>query len=415
MRKTLLGFVLTCQVVFGANLPTSTPKDVGFSADRLNRISAVMKEHIEAGRLAGASGLIARNGKVAFRETWGEYKPDTIVRMYSMTKAVTGVAAMMLYEEGKLSLRDPLSKYLPEFAKMSVGKESTDAAGRRTYYTVPADRQITVRDLFRHTSGMDYNGPKEENNEAAYKRLGIDGGDPPVAFDLAELVKRLSTAPLVDQPGTMFRYGYSIDVLGRLVEVVSGKPLDQFMEERIFKPLGMVDTGFYVPEAKLARFATLYAPKGGGAPGVQRHAGIAQDKCKKKPTAMMGGAGLCSTLDDFARFYMMLSNDGQFDNVRILSRKSVELMRADHLGSLPKAGLVPEGYGFGLTFAVNLGPGKNGTVGSEGEYYWGGAAGTSFWLDPKEHLFGVFLIQVLPPTNIPAAEQFKRMTYLALE
>ena len=372
-----------------------------------------MREHVDAGRLAGVSGLIARNGRVGFRETWGEMKNDSIVRMYSMTKAITGVAAMILYQEGRFSLNDPLSKYLPEFAKMRVAGEYTDELGHRICYTVPAGHPITIRDLFRHTSGLDYAGPKDEKGEIAYKKLGIDGGAPAVPFDLAEFAKRLATAPLNDQPGTMWRYGYSIDVLGRLVEVVSGKPLDQFFEERIFRPLGMKDSAFFVPEEKWSRLAVLYAPKQGG--GIQRYSGHAQESYKKKPALLLGGAGSVSTLDDYARFCMMLLNDGELDGVRILSRKSVELMRSDHLGSLPRAGLLSDGYGFGLTFAVNFGPGKSSTVGSAGEYYWGGAAGTSFWIDPKEHMIGVFLIQVLPPTNIPAGEQFKRMTYLALE
>jgi CubicO group peptidase (beta-lactamase class C family) len=218
-------------------------------------------------------------------------------------------------------------------------------------------------------------------------------------------MRRLASVPLNDQPGTMYRYGYSIDLLGRLVEVVSGKTLDQFFEERIFRPLGMKDSAFFVPENKWNRLAVLYGPKNGGG---------AQDSFKKKPALFLGGAGSVSTLDDYARFCMMLVNEGQLDGVRILGRKSVELMRSDHLGNLPHAGLVQEGYGFGLTFAVNLGPGKSATVGSEGEYNWGGAAGTSFWIDPKEHMFGVFLIQVLPPTGIPAADQFKRMAYQAL-
>jgi CubicO group peptidase (beta-lactamase class C family) len=411
--RTLTVSCFAFSLVFAGGLPTATPEQNGFSRDRLNRISVTMRDHIEAGRLAGASGLIARNGKVVFRETWGEMKPDSIVRMYSMTKAFTGVAAMILYEEGKFSLTEPLSKYLPEFSKMTVGHESFDATGHRNYYNVPAERQITIRDLFRHTSGLDYSGPKDEKGETAYHKLGIEGGAPQVSFDLAEMVKRLATAPLNDQPSSMWRYGYSIDVLGRLVEVASGKALDQFFEERIFKPLGMNDTAFYVPEEKWNRLATLYSPKQGG--GIQKSTGSAQDSYKKKPALLLGGAGSVSTLDDYARFCMMLLNDGELDGVRILSRKSVELMRSDHLGSLPRAGLLPDGFGFGLTFAVDLGPGKAGTVGSPGEFYWGGAAGTSFWIDPKEKLIGVFLIQVLPPTNIPAGEQFKRMTYLALE
>lgn len=411
--RILVVFCLVASLVFGATLPTAAPEQAGFSSDRLKRINSVMQEHITAGRLNGASGLIARNGKVVFRETWGEYKPDTIVRMYSMTKAMTGVAAMMLYEEGKFSLSDPVSKYLPEFTKMRVAQESVDAAGKRTYYTVPAERPITVRDLFRHTTGLDYVGPKEENGEPAYKKLGVEGGNGWVSFDLAEAVKRLATAPLNHQPGTTFHYGFSIDVLGRLVEVASGKPLDQFFEERIFRPLGMKDTAFFVPEEKWNRLAVLYTPKKGG--GIERSAAGAQDNYKKKPTLLLGGAGSVSTLDDYARFVTMLLNDGELDGVRILGRKSVELMRSDHLGTLGRAGgVLPDGYTFGLTFAVDLGPGKSPSVGSPGEYWWGGAAGTSFWIDPKEHMVGVFLINVLPPTEIVAPGQFKSMAYQAL-
>ncbi|HEV2689531.1 MAG TPA: serine hydrolase domain-containing protein, partial [Bryobacteraceae bacterium] len=348
--RLLLVSCLTLSLVFAGSLPPGAPQQNGLSPDRLNRINTVMREHIDAGRLAGASGLIARNGKVVFRETWGEMKNDSIVRMYSMTKAITGVAAMMLYEEGHFSLSEPVSKYIPEFAKMRVARESTDGAGKRTYYTVPAEHPIMIRDLFRHTTGLDYAGPKDENGEIAYRKLGIDGGAPAVPFDLAEMVKRLATAPLNDQPGTMWRYGYSIDVLGRLVEVVSSKPLDQFFEERIFKPLGMKDSAFFVPEEKWSRLAVLYAPKQGG--GIQRSTGGAQESYKKKPALLLGGAGSVSTLDDYARFCMMLLNDGELDGVRILSRKSVELMRSDHLGSIGRAGLLPDGYGFGLTFAV---------------------------------------------------------------
>src|SRR3954451_11468660 len=187
-------------LVGGVSLPTAAPEQAGFSPDRLNRINTVMQEHITAGRLNGASGLIARKGKVIFCETWGEYKPDTIVRMYSMTKAITGVAAMILYEEGKFSLTDPVSKYLPEFTKMSVAEESFDAAGKRTYYAIPAARPITVRDLLRHTSGLDYAGPKDENGEPAYKKLSVEGGNGWVSFDLAEAVRRLATVPLNHQP-----------------------------------------------------------------------------------------------------------------------------------------------------------------------------------------------------------------------
>ncbi|MEO8662614.1 MAG: serine hydrolase domain-containing protein [Bryobacteraceae bacterium] len=410
--RILLVLCMAVSLAGGASLPTGAPEQAGFSPERLERINTVMREHIDTGRLNGASGLIARNGKIIFRGTWGEYKTDTIVRMYSMTKAITGVAAMMLYEEGKFTLTDPVSKYLPEFTKMTVAVESFDASGKRTYYTTPAERAITVRDLFRHTTGLDYEGPKDENGEPAYKKLGIEGGNGWVSFDLAEAMKRLATAPLNHQPGTIFHYGLSIDVLGRLVEVVSGKPLDQFFEERIFRPLGMKDTAFYVPEEKWSRLAVLYAPKKGG--GIERSTAAPQDSYKKKPTLFLGGAGTVSTLDDYARFVSMLLNGGELDGVRLLGRKSVELMRSDHLGSLPRAGQIQEGYGFGLTFAVNLGPGKSATVGSAGEYFWGGAAGTSFWIDPKEHMMGVFLVNVLPSSEVVAGGQFKRLAYNAL-
>jgi CubicO group peptidase (beta-lactamase class C family) len=405
MKKPLLAVILSVCLANGAGLPTTSPEREGFSPERLNRINIAMREHVSAGRLAGASGLIARNGKIVFRENWGEMKPDSIVRMYSMTKGVTGVAAMILYEEGRFAMSDPVSKYMPEFAHMRV---AVGDGGK----TVPAEHAITVRDLFRHTSGLDYAGPKDENGDAAYKKLEMMGGAPQVPFDLAEAVKRLATAPLNNEPGTMWRYGYSIDVLGRLVEVLSGKTLDQFFEERIFRPLGMKDTAFYVPEEKWNRLATLYAPKKEG--GIQRSTAPAQESFKKKPALFLGGAGLTSTLEDYSHFYAMLLNDGQYDGVRILGRKSVELMRSDHLGSIPHFGTtLPEFEGFGLTFAVNPGPGKAPDVGSAGTYRWGGAAGTTFWIDPKEHLFGIFLIQILPP-NVSAAGEFQRLAYDAL-
>ena len=415
MRSTIyfvFSVVFTASLLLAGELSTGSAEQAGFSKSRLNQINVVMREHVQKGDVAGAAGMIVRNGKVVFRENWGELKPDSIVRMYSMTKAVTAVAAMMLYEEGKFSLTDPISKYMPEFLNMRVSVDATDSSGKRTVSIVPVDRPITVRDLFRHTTGLDYTGPKDEKGEFAYQSIGMMGGAPQVDFNLAEAVRRLATKPLNDHPGTKFRYGYSNDVLGRLVEVTSGKTLDQFFEERIFRPLGMKDTAFYVPEAKWSRLATLYSPKGGG--GIVRSTAPPQESFKKKPTLFLGGAGLVSTMDDYARFVMMLLNDGQFDSARLLGRKSVELMRSDHLGNLGRAGLLPEGFGFGLTFAVNLGPGKAATVGSAGEYYWGGAAGTSFWIDPKERMMGVFLVQILPSGDLTGRDQFKRLAYQAL-
>ena len=416
MKKFLLLSLLAVPLGFSAALPSSTPDQNGMSAERLNHINGVMKKHVEAGDLAGASGLISRNGKIVFRGAWGDYKPDTIVRMYSMTKAVTGVAAMILYDEGMFSLNDPLSKYLPEFAATKVGKEGTDSAGRRTFYNVPLEHPILVKDLFRHTTGMDYAGPKDEKGENVYKKVDMMGGAPLVDFNLAEATKRLASVPLNEQPGTAFRYGYSIDVLGRLVEVLSGKTLDQYFEEKIFKPLGMKDTSFFVSEDKWNRLATLYSPKRGeGATGIEKSTGSAQESYKKKPNLLLGGAGLTSTLDDYARFYQMLLSNGQLDGVRILSPKSVEMMHSETLDGMPHiGGTLPAYAGFGLTFAINPRSGKSGEPASEGSYWWGGAAGTSFWIDPKEHMFGIFFINILPPNN-NAAQQFQRMAYQALD
>ena len=258
---------------------------------------------------------------------------------------------------------------------------------------------------------MDYAGPRDETGKPAYEKLGLPGYLPQAPITLAELSQKLATAPLVDQPGTVFRYGYSNDILGRLIEVVSGKPLDQYLEERIFKPLGMKDTGFYAPPEKLSRLVTLYAPREGG--GIQPTMRASQDFFKKKPTLFLGGAGLVSTLDDYSHFCQMLLNEGEYDGVRLLSRKGIELMRVDHIGNMPHATVLPEWEGFGLTFAVNPGPGKAPEPGSAGAFRWAGAAGTAFWIDPKEHFFGLFFIQIEPP-NIPAADQFKRLTYGAL-
>jgi CubicO group peptidase (beta-lactamase class C family) len=415
MKRFLVAFALVCSLAASIHaaggLTTAPPEQNGFSKDRLNRINTVMNEHVLAGRLAGASGMIARSGKIVFRNQWGEMKADSIVRMYSMTKGVTGVAAMMLYEEGKFSLTDPLSKYLPEFANMKVGKEMT-VAGKKVGYAVPAEHPIYVRDLFRHTTGLDYAGPIDEKGTPAYAKVEMSGGAPLVSFDLAEATKRLASVPLNEEPGTAFRYGYSIDVLGRLVEVLSGQTLDQFFEERIFKPLGMKDTAFFVSEDKWPRLATLYSPKREG--GVQKSTAPPQESFKKKPNLFLGGAGLTSTLDDYAKFYQMLLNDGEYDGTRLLGRKTVELMRSDHLGDLPHVGTtLPAWAGFGLTFAIDPPPGKMPATGTGGTYWWGGAAGTSFWIDPKEHMIGVFLIQILPP-NVSAADQFKRMAYEAL-
>ncbi len=402
----------------GKGLKVATPGEAGLSVERLDRIGQTMQQHITENRVAGAIGLIARRGKIGYFETWGmmdkeaskPMRKDAIFRIYSMTKAVTGVATMILYEEGRFFLTEPVSKYLPELGGMKVAVEKTDGAGKRVLsHTVPAEREITIRDLLRHTSGMNYQGPRDEKGDPMFVKAGVMS--PTITIE--EAVKRMSKVPLVHQPGTIWDYSVSQDVLGRLVEVVAGKTLDRFFEERIFKPLGMVDTGFHVPQEKWDRLAALYTPNPDKT--IKRHAGLPQESYKKPATLLSGGGGLVSTAMDYARFVQMLINGGELDGARILSRKTVELLNSDHLGNLPRAGgLLAPGYGFGLTFAVNLGPGKVGSIGSEGEYFWGGAAGTRFWIDPKEQMIGIFMIQILPHTDLIYGTQFKQLAYQAI-
>jgi CubicO group peptidase (beta-lactamase class C family) len=402
-------------------LPQLAPGEVGLSKERLDRIRTAMENTIARNRLAGGVGLIARRGKIAYFETYGmadkeggkPMQKDAIFRIYSMTKAVTGVAVMMLYEEGRFALTDPVSRYLPEFATMKVAVEKVDpASGKRVLsHTVPADRQITILDLLRHTSGLDYAGPHDEKGDSIYERIGLNpggGGD----FALPEFVKRLAQAPLVHQPGTIWDYSFSIDVLGRLVEVLSAKTLDEFFAERILKPLRMEDTGFYVPQQKWGRLATLYNQNRDQT--ITRASETTQEGARKKPPLLMGGAGLMSTAMDYARFVQMLLNGGQLDGARILSPKTVDLMRSDVLGDLPKASgfLPPPGYGFGLTFAVNRGPAQTASIVSRGEYNWAGAAGTTFWIDPQEQMVGVLMIQTM--LDLSTGSQFKQLAYQAI-
>jgi CubicO group peptidase (beta-lactamase class C family) len=393
----LLATCLQAQV-----LQVVPPQTVGFSAERLARIKPAMERAIANGEMAGGIGLLARHGKIAYFETWGTadkeankaMTKDAIFRMFSMTKLVTGVAVMTLYEEGRFTLHDPVSKFLPEFKQMKVANGAA---------TVAAERDIKILDLLRHTSGLNYAGAPEHS----YAKATVNA-----ATTLAELNQKLAAIPLVHQPGTTWDYSFSMDVLARLVEVVSGKPIDEYFAERIFKPLKMVDTAYYVPEPKWNRLAVLYKPNPGSA--IERSSASAQDSYKKNPTMLGGGSGLVSTAMDYARFVQMLLNNGELEGVRILAPKTVELIRSNHLGDLRSVNNVNGrlGYGFGLTVAVNLGMGKTGAIGSEGEYNWGGAAGTAFWIDPKEDMVGVFLVQVMP--QLTTKDLFKQLAYQAL-
>ncbi len=401
-----------------------TPESVGLASPRLANIRAVMSQHVANKKMPGASGLIVRHGKIAYQETWGSadleagtpMRMDTIHRIYSMTKPITSVALMMLYEEGKFQLNDPIAKFMPEFAKMTVGVEEKDPqTGAMTFKTVPAKRLITVRDLLRHTAGLTYGVFGETPVDQAYRKAGILSD-----LNLTAFVTNLAKLPLQYEPGARWHYSVSVDVQGRLVEVLSGKPFDQFLQERIFTPLGMVDTGFTVPASKKNRFAKLYTPTKAG--GIEPIAICStRDDCLAKfPNAapslleqqgmLSGGGGLVSTTYDYLRFCQMMLNKGTFEGQRLLSRKTVELMSSDNLGNIP--GMSP-GNGFGLGFAVSKAPGEAGMMGSVGEYNWGGAAGTKFWIDPQEDMIGIFMIQILP-NSVDYGAAFRVLAYQAV-
>jgi CubicO group peptidase (beta-lactamase class C family) len=384
-------------------LATASPSEAGMS--RLERITQFFKADTDAKRVPGAVVMIARHGKVVYYEAFGVRDPatgapmrkDSIFRIYSMTKPITGVAVLILMEEGKLRLSDPISKYLPALKSPKVMVETVDAQGHRTTSTVPADREITVQDLLRHTSGITY-GIGNSAAEQAMRDAGLggqlaysDAGKEPLSTRMTDqqLVEELGKLPLMFQPGTSWEYGRSIDVLLALVEKVSGQRADQFFQERIFGPLGMTDTFFNVPPDKLDRVAQP-------GPDPDTHETAKLTDVTKTRTFLGGGEGLLSTASDYMRFALMLANGGELDGTRLLSRKTVELMASDHLGPALSQGprFAPgPGYGFGLTVTVRTQPGMAPYPGSVGEYNWGGAAGTAFWVDPKEQLVPIMLIQ----------------------
>ena len=401
-------------------LPSVAPATVGMSPQRIVRIHKGMQAFVDRNDVSGVVTLIAREGRlvdlhaVGFQdlESKKPMRTDTIFRIASMTKPITSVAVMMLYEEGKLLLPDPVSKYIPSFKGPRV--VGTDAG-----MTVPARREITVRDLLTHRSGLTYGFLDRGPVGAAYRASGVSDGLTAPTATLAENVDKLAAAPLVGQPGAEFNYGLSTDVLGRLVEVVSGMPFDRFLRQRILEPLGMRDTGFEVPETKWSRLATVYAPDGAGGirpmkdPESFDNAVMSPLSYYRAPkTYFSGGAGLTSTATDYSRFAQMLLNRGVLGGVRLLGPKTIELMSADHTSDVPPNFLIGPGGQFGLGFRVTTNVGASQTLGSEGMYGWSGIYGTNFWVDPKEQLIAVVMVQRYP--GAPIAPAFQPLVYQAI-
>jgi CubicO group peptidase (beta-lactamase class C family) len=420
--------VISASAAWGRSLPTVEPDKVGLSSERLQRIGEVFQQEIDQDKLPGAIVLIARKGEVAYFESFGVRDPesaapmpkDAIFRIYSMTKPLVSVAAMILMEEGRLQLADPVSKFLPEFAELQVSMPSTDAYGKVTYGLVPAERPITVQDLLRHTAGLAY-GELTANAavQEAYAAIGVykPDGLPFEARDVApaEEIVGLAKAPLVHQPGTVWEYSLASDVLGRVVEKASGMRLGDFLDQRLFTPLGMVDTGFSVPAADMARLAEpLATDPATGAPN-------RMIDVSAPPANDSGGAGAVSTASDYALFAQMLLNGGELNGARILSPTTVRLMASDHLGSRIEAPVTPgelllgtPGYTFGLGFAVREEPGIAAIPGSQGEFMWAGYGGTFFWIDPEQELVGVLMTQAPGPSRAYYRRHIKQLVYQAI-
>jgi CubicO group peptidase (beta-lactamase class C family) len=404
----LFAFVTAGTVRADPVLPmAASPEEVGLSSAQLARIEAVTQRHVETGLVPGAVMLVARRGKIAWTKTLGfrdraakdPMKPDSIFRIYSMTKPIVSVAAMMLVEEGRMQISDPVAKYLPEIGKMKVGAETSEE-GKATLQLVEPSREITVQDLLRHTSGLIYGTRGKSLINAAYIEAKIGNRD----TSNEEFVTALSKLPLRFSPGERWEYGVSTDVLGRVVEVVSGKTLGEFLNERIFTPLGMADTGFYVPAEKLSRAAQPWqVPE---APPMTPRFDVAQ-----KPRFESGGAGLTSTIDDYLRFTVMLADSGKFSGKRLLGSKTLEFMTSDHTLARPGR---PPGLGFGLGFEVRTSVGDAALPGSLGEYGWAGNAGTLFWIDPKEQLIAIYMVQVSDRDRIMLRNQFRTMLQSAI-
>ena len=435
----VLAVMLVVAPASAKEMSSTKPERQGFSSERLEKLTQLMNAKVEDGTMVGGMGMIARNGKIIYSQTYGQadreagkaMTDDAIYRIYSMSKPITGVALMMLYEEGKFRLNDPIAMYIPEMANLQVAlstagtgivsdgtTSTTIGAGDKSLIgqTRKPTRQPTIRDLMTHTAGLTYGVFGNTEVDQAYRKAGLLGD-----MNLKEFVTALGKLPLQYDPGSQWHYSVSVDVQGYLVEVLSGMKFSEFLQQRIFAPLDMKDTAFKINEGNKDRLTQLYKPEGVTADNYFSPAtGSGLEVADAFISAgyiyggkfESGGGGLVATARDYMRFSQMMLNGGELDGVRILSPKTVDLMTANHIGDMG-LGFGRKGVGFGLDFAVVLNPGEVGEVSSAGEYNWGGAAGTRFWIDPQEQLIGLFMVQSIPHRTRLAGD-FKVMTYQAL-
>jgi CubicO group peptidase (beta-lactamase class C family) len=411
LRRAVLLLAAPC--LFAASLPKSNPEEVGLSAERLKRVHALVQRYIDQGEIAGAVSLVARRGRIAYFESQGvmdleSKKPmqnDAIFRLASMTKPVTSIAVMMLHEEGRFLLDDPVSKFLPEFKNPKVAiANAPNERELEGYRMVPAEREITIRHLLTHAAGL-ASGSGGATLELAKKLR--DARKPDEV--LADYIRHLAALPLNFQPGTAWEYGPATDVLGRLVEVVSGEPLDKFFRERILSRLGMNDTWFYLPADRVPRLVSAYKKQDGR---LQKLSNPGPENPNGK--YFSGAGGLAGTAEDYFRFCQMLLGNGQANGVRLVSRKTIEMMIANQIGKIPLWQDTYRGYSFGLGFRVREHLGQSATLGSVGEYGWGGAYGTYFWVDPKEQMIGIMMIQLLPYAHLNIRPEFENAVTQAI-
>ncbi|HTF31559.1 MAG TPA: serine hydrolase domain-containing protein [Flavitalea sp.] len=398
-------------------LTETDPSVAGYSKERLQRIDQTIQEYVDKKWIAGATAIIVHDGKIVYYKGIGHddiekktpLKRDAIFRIASQTKAITSTAVMILYEEGKFLLDDPISKYIPEFAKPKVLDKFNE--GDSSYTTVPAKREITIRDLLTHTSGIDYAEIGSKNMKAIYAKAGIPSGLDAKDKTLGAEIRKLGSLPLVHQPGEKFTYGLNTDVLGYLVEVSSGMTLSEFFAKRIFEPLGMKDSYFYLPPSKFNRLATLYTED-----SLKHLAKVAEsvnsirlNYPKTNGTYYSGGAGLSSTMYDYAIFMQMFLNGGEYNGKQILSGNSVRIMTMNQIGDLSD-----ENFEFGLGFGITTAGGSAKSPLNQGAFEWGGYFGTSYWADPKENIVALIMTQQVPNSHGDLGEKFKVLVYQAL-
>jgi CubicO group peptidase (beta-lactamase class C family) len=395
-------------------LKVSTPESVKVSADRLNRIDTMLIQSINDKWIAGAVGLIARDGKIIYNRSFGvsdlesktPMQTDAIFRIASQTKAIVSIGLMMLFEEGKFLLDDPISKYIPEFAHPGVLDKFSEKD--TTYTTMPAKREITIRDLLTHTSGIDYAGIGSPAMKAIYAKGGYTGGFGNDKVTIGDDIKILGKLPLIHQPGERFTYGLNVDVIGYLIEILSGEKLDQYLKSRILDPLGMSDTWFYLPDEKKSRLVKVITENAD-----HQVVSMPQDMVNyplAKGVYFSGGAGLSSTTKDYAVFLQMLLNKGEYNGKKLLSSRTVELITSNQIGDL---NLGVDKFGLGFEITTERGQAILGI--SKGSFAWGGYFGTTYWADPEKKLIGLLFLQQVPLSHGEIQSKFKAMVYQTLE